>query len=126
MRCLIASTTLLLGLAVLAGQSTTASAGGGDPKNSISDVMDAAHGKKGLLNKVKNGKASDADGKELLALYKDLQKNKPPEGSAEDWKKRTQALIEGAELFVKGKKDEGKTALTKAADCKGCHSVHKG
>ncbi len=96
----------------------------GDVKD-IEAIMDAAHkGKPSLYAQVKDGKASKDQQKELLALYKDLGKNKPPKGSEAEWKKRTDALVTAAEGVVAGK--PGATAaLAKAANCKACHEQFK-
>jgi len=121
MRMMIAGTCLALALVIVA----TAGAEG-DPKYTISDVMKKGHGgKASLLKKVTSGTATEAEGKELLAMYEALAKNKPPQGDADSWKAKTTALVAGAKLYVEGKKDEAKTKLTEASNCKGCHSVHK-
>ena len=113
-------------LAVATAASSVAS-DPGEAKYTISQVMKKAHSGKGaLLNKVTSGKASDAEGKELLTMYEALAKNKPPQGDAESWKKKTNALVEGAKLYVDGKKDDAKAKLNAAKNCKDCHQVHKG
>lgn len=122
MRLMIAGICLALGVAIVATSVSDA----GDPKYTISDVMKKAHAGKGaLLNKVISGKATEQEGKDLLEMYQALAKNKPPQGAADSWKTKCDALIEGAKLYVDGKKDDAKTKLTAAKDCKGCHSVHK-
>ena len=67
-----------------------------------------------------------AEGEELLEMYKALAKNKPPQGDTASWKKKTAALIDGAQLYVDGKKDDAKTQLNAAKNCQACHQVHKG
>jgi hypothetical protein len=126
MRMLFAMSCLAVALLLAMGDSVT-SAGqkDGDPKYTIKDVMQKAH-KGGLLKKVTGGKASDAEAKELLAMYTALVKDKPPKGDAEDWKKRTEALVAGAKLVVDGKKDEGIMKLNDASKCADCHKIHKG
>jgi hypothetical protein len=92
----------------------------------IETIMDKAHkGKPSLLKSVVEGKASKEDQKELLSLYTDLGKNKPPKGSEEDWKKRTGAMVVAAKDVVAGKEGATKT-LAKAVNCKACHELHKG
>jgi cytochrome c2 len=59
-----------------------------------------------------------------LALYIDLGKNKPPKGSNEAWKKRTDALVAATKAVIDDKPD-GAKALKAAANCKACHSMHK-
>src|ERR1700681_1382737 len=109
MRMLFAMSCVAVALLLVLGDGVT-SAGqkDGDPKFTIKEVMTKAHkGKDALLTKVKDGKASDAEAKDLLEMYTALTKNKPPKGDAEDWKKRTDALVAGAKLVVDGKKDDG-------------------
>jgi hypothetical protein len=95
------------------------------PKYSIEDVMDQAHGKKGILKKVYAGSAEKADKAKLVELYVALGQNKPPMGSAESWKSRTAALIAASKSVAKGE-EAGVGALKKAANCAGCHKLHKG
>jgi hypothetical protein len=88
--------------------------------------MKKAHsGGKSLLKKVTSGKATDTEAKDLLTMYQALAKNNPPQGDAASWKTKTAALIEGAKLYVDGKKDEALPKLTKASNCTGCHNIHK-
>src|SRR5437762_12687704 len=77
MRILFAVTCLALALAVTTSAPPGASAQG-EPKYTISQVMKKAHSGKGLLSKVTSGQATDAEGKELLAMYQSIAKNKPP------------------------------------------------
>ena len=114
-------------LMVVAFAGLTVFAAGDDkPKYDIETIMDKAHGEKNdkLLKKVLDGKADAAEKKQLLELYTELGKNKPPKGSEKDWKERTSALVSAAKEVVDGKED-GVKDLKKAANCKGCHSVHK-
>jgi hypothetical protein len=95
------------------------------PKYTIKQVMKKAHAAKdALLKKVQSGDASKEEMKELLAMYKSLEVNKPPRGEEADWKKRTKALVDAANAAVEKKKDAS-DLLKKAADCKGCHDLHK-
>lgn len=114
----IGGTVALLGSDVKADDDAKA-------KVSIKDVMKAHKGKPSLLAKVRSGKASDADKKKLLELYTALTKTKPPKGDADAWKKRTGALMLAAKAVVAGKKT-GVKLLAKAANCKSCHTAHKG
>jgi len=96
------------------------------PKFEIEKIMEKAHDKDdGILKKVFDGKATDAEKKELLELYVDLGKNKPPKGDAKSWKEKTGALVSAAKEVVAGKDDSIK-GLKKAANCKACHDIHKG
>jgi hypothetical protein len=93
----------------------------------IEDIMNAAHNEKedpNLLGRVLSGKATKEEKQKLLSLYMDLGKNKPPKGSAEDWKKRTDALVAATKDFIADKPDAA-AALKKAAFCKACHLAHK-
>ncbi len=113
-------------LAVVFTGLTVFGAADDKPKYDIEDIMGKAHGEDNdkILSKVVNGKATDAEKKELLELYTELGKNKPPKGSKEDWKKRTDALASAAKEVVDGK-EAGVKDLKKAADCKGCHDAHR-
>jgi len=106
---------IVLGLAV-------AVAAAAEPAFTTKQVMKEAH-KGGLKDKVVAGKASDDEKKQLVALYEALALNKPPKGEESSWKEKTSALISAAKEAQEGK---GTDKLKAAADCKGCHSVHKG
>jgi hypothetical protein len=93
------------------------------PKFTIKQVMEKAHKNK-LLNKVAEGKATEAEAKELVELYRALGKNEPPRGETEAWKKKTVAILEAAEDTV-AKKEGAAERLTKAANCANCHKEHK-
>jgi hypothetical protein len=95
-----------------------------EPKYAIKDVMKEAM-KGGLCKKVADGKADEAEKKKLVDLFTALSENKPPKGDAADWKTRTEALVKAAKACAAGDKD-GPAALKKAANCKGCHDLHKG
>jgi hypothetical protein len=97
------------------------------PKFDIETIMDKAHGEKNdkILKKVLDGKANDAEKKELLELYTELGKNKPPKGEAKSWKEKTKALSVAAKEVVDGK-EAGVADLKKAANCASCHKAHKG
>jgi hypothetical protein len=88
-----------------------------DSKFTNKEVMQKAM-KGGLCGKVASGKASDDEKKLLVELFTSLHANKPKKGEADSWKAKTEALLTAA------KSGDGK-ALKAAADCKGCHSVHK-
>jgi len=91
---------------------------------SIKEVMKLAM-KDGLCKKVASGKAEDGDAEKLVVLFTALSKQEPPKGDAESWKAKTATLLAAAKACANG--EEGATArLGKAANCKACHSVHKG
>jgi hypothetical protein len=96
------------------------------PKYTIKEVMKKAHaGKDAILTKVKAGKASAEEMKQLVAMYEALEVNKPPRGEEKEWAKRTKALVKAANATAKDEK-EAKELLTKATNCKSCHDAHKG
>jgi hypothetical protein len=95
------------------------------PKYTIKEVMKKAHQPKdAILKKVQADKATKEELKELLAMYQALELNKPPMGDEAEWKKRTAALVKGANAAVENKK-EAKELLKKAADCASCHKAFK-
>lgn len=94
------------------------------PKHTTKQVMKLAH-KGGLLKKVVDGKATDAEKKQLVELYTSLAGNKPPKGDAAAWKEKTDAVVAAAKDAAEGKEGAG-ALLTKATNCMGCHKDHKG
>ena len=106
---------------------TVLGAGDDKPKYDIETIMDKAHGEKNdkLLRKVLDGKASATEKKELLELYTELGKNKPPKGDDKSWKDKTSALVTASKEVVDGK-EVGVADLKKASNCAGCHKAHKG
>jgi hypothetical protein len=126
MRLMIVVACVALGLTILAADGITSTPQQDTPKYTIKEVMKKAHGKDGILNKVKSEKASDAEAKTLVEMYVALSKSTPPKGDADDWKKKTGAMVEGAKLYVDGKKDDAVTKLNAATNCKACHAQHKG
>jgi hypothetical protein len=114
---------LLFAVAALAGVCAYAAA---DDVKDIETIMDKAHkGKPSLYKQVVTGKADKEQKEELLSLYTDLGKNKPPKGTEADWKKRTDAIVTAAKAVVADKPDSLK-ALAAAVNCKACHEAHKG
>lgn len=81
--------------------------------------------KGGLCKKVATGKGNANDKAVLIAAFKAMATEKPPKGDADSWKTRTDALIEAAQLAVDGDVRAG-LALKNAANCKDCHTAHKG
>lgn len=117
MRNLVMLTAALaIGFLVIANQAD----GGPKTKAAMKKCM-----KGGLCKKVATGQGSEEDAKTLLAAFKAMSEEKPPKGDAESWKAKTGALVAAAELAVKGDSKAG-VALKRAANCKACHSVHKG
>lgn len=117
----------MMAMGLVAGLGVFQAADDAKPKYDIEEIMEKAHKppKSSLFVKVKSGKASEEQKKELLELYQELAKNKPPKGDLKDWQKRTKAMVKAAQDVVDGK--QGATqALTKAAQCGACHKAHKG
>jgi hypothetical protein len=108
-----------LTLATAAGISVA-----GSNEEAIKSVMKAAM-KGGLCKTVASGKATAAQREELLKLFESLAKAQPPRGDANDWQTRTTALVTAARAAVDGK-PEASAQLKSAANCKGCHDLHKG
>lgn len=119
--------TAVLALGLAAGLGVFGAVDDAKPKYDIEEIMDKAHKppKNSLLKQVASGKASAEQKKQLLELYQELGKNKPEKGDLKHWKKLTTTLAKSAQDVVDGKKGATQ-ALTKAANCKACHSVHKG
>jgi hypothetical protein len=96
----------------------------------IETIMEKAHkapekGKPSLFKTVVEGKANKDQKEELLKLYTDLSKNKPPKGDEGEWKKRCDAIL-GAAKDVVADKPGSLMALKKAVSCMDCHEAHKG
>jgi len=86
---------LLLAQTVILGchrepAATVTQAGGDQPKFTISEVMNKAHGRKSnLARKLILGQISDQEKVKLIEYYEALGKATPPKGSATDWQRRT-------------------------------------
>lgn len=91
--------------------------GGGKDSATIRMVMQKAM-KGGLCLKVANGTADAKEKAELIVLFTMLSGCEPPKGNAQDWKERTADLLAAA---VSG---DGAN-IRKAANCAGCHKLHK-
>ena len=110
--------TFLFTIATVSGIALAA-----DDSETIKKVMKVAM--KGALAKtVISGKATAKQKEELLALFKDLAKAKPPKGTEKDWKKKTTALVDAAQDELDGKSGAG-AQLKKAANCTACHEAHR-
>jgi hypothetical protein len=113
MRSFIATSAVVLALVLLVGSNVDAQK---DP--SVKEIMMKAHGKDGLRAKVIKGTASNDEKKALIDLYTALAASKAPKGDADDWKKRTEKVVE----LVKS----GTPADLNKIDCMGCHKAFKG
>jgi len=120
---------LMVGLVVACGWIAVSLAGGAaedeKPKFTIKQVMKGAHAKGKLKDKVVAGTATAEEKKQLVECYTALAANKPPKGDEASWKEKTAALLAAAKDAEAGKEGAA-AALTKAANCMGCHSAHKG
>jgi hypothetical protein len=98
-----------------------------DKKIEIKEVMKKAM-KGGLAKKVGEGKASDAEKKELVELFTALAANSPPKGDKDSWKKQTAVLVDAAKKSASGDADGQKALLTatNGAACMACHKEFKG
>ena len=112
--------TFLFTLATVTGFALAA-----DDSETIKKVMKVAM--KGALAKtVYTGKATAKQKEELLELFKDLAKAKPPRGDEKDWKKKTTALVDAAQDEVDRKSGASASLKKAATSCKSCHDAHKG
>ena len=121
-RLLVGASALTLAVVVCLGMSFADD--DKKPKHTIKQVMKRCM-KGGLCKKVESGKASEAEKKELLAMFQALAKNKPPKGDADSWKTKTTALVKAAKEAAEGKSGAA-AKLEKARSCGGCHKAHKG
>ena len=119
-KLLVASIVVVIGWAML----SLTSGAQDKAKHSIKDVMQACM-KGGLCKKVASGEASAEDKAKLVEMFEALAADKPPKGDDASWKEKTAALVAAAKDCAAGKDGAG-AALGKAANCMGCHSVHKG
>jgi hypothetical protein len=84
----------------------------------------AAKGEDPLCKKFATGKTSEAETKDILSMYEDLAKAKPPKGDEDSWKKKTTALLTAAK-DVAAKKDGAADDFKKALNCMACHEAHR-
>jgi hypothetical protein len=93
---------------------------------SIKDVMKAAFAPNGgkLLAKATGKEATAEDKEKFLECVKNLTEAKPPKGSEESWKKKTDAIVKAATNLKEGKEGANKE-VRKATNCKACHDEHK-
>lgn len=110
---LFAGAFVMLGMALMIGTSE-----GQDAKYTMKEIMAKAM-KGGLAKKVAEGKASDAEKMEVVAMFESMHKFTPKKGDAAQWKVRVDTLIASA-------KAGDKQALLTAINCSNCHSEFKG
>ena len=116
---------VVVGLAILGLIGVSAANSVTPPPGTIKDVMAMHKGNDSLVNKIKSGKGSDEEHKQLLEAYEAMAKMKPPKGDEAGWKMKCDALIAAAKELVE-KKAGAADKLNAAVNCKGCHSMHKG
>ncbi len=103
---------------------------------SVHDIMKKGHGKKGLLNQIKDGVKTEKwddlakPAAELKKYGADLGKNQPDKGEDASWKKLSGeyktmmlAIADGVEKKDAKATNEALTKMNKS--CKACHDGHK-
>jgi hypothetical protein len=118
----------LAGLSIFAGSSHLAAAdkAAAEPKYNVSDVMKKVFkGKeKSVFAAVSSGHGT-AEQKKLTVEYLEaLAVSKAPKGDQKDWDKRTADMLTAAKALNSGDA-KAAGALKQAANCKGCHDLHK-
>ena len=117
-----------LGLSVI-GVKVSMAAAKPEKDSDITVIMKKAFkgskAKPSLVKRAQEGQATPEELKTLLEYTQQLQKTKPPKGEMKDWDERNTGMVAAAELLVKGDKAGG-AALKTSADCKACHTAHKG
>jgi hypothetical protein len=112
-----------MGASLLAGHLYAADKGGA---LTVSDVMKRAFkGKeKSTFAQITAGKGTAEQKKQLVEYCEALAAAKPEKGDQADWNKRTGDMLAAAKK-VAGGDDKALTTLKNAANCKGCHDLHK-
>jgi hypothetical protein len=95
-----------------------------EPKYKIGEVMAKAM-KGGLAKKVADGKATEAEKKQLVEYFVALHANTPPKGEKTAWEKVTKSLVEAAKSAEGGDEKAGKS-IAKLITCANCHKEFKG
>jgi hypothetical protein len=101
------------------------------PKPTISKIMKQAFlspynrgSTNNLDNKLLQGRATEAEKKELLELLTTLSQSTPPKGNLDDWKKRTTEFVAATKALIAGE-EMAKERFVKARNCKECHLQHR-
>jgi hypothetical protein len=124
MGALLLAQTVILGCRQQPAAIVTQAAGD-QPKFTISEVMNKAHGRKSnLARKLILGQITDQEKVKLIEYYEALGRAIPPKGSATDWQKRTSNLLAAAKAALHGGPPE-KAKFREAVDCKSCHDAHR-
>lgn len=133
-RCLAVA---VLGAAVVyfGGRPEPVAANADEP--TIKDVMQRANGKDGVCKALGTGLKVDepqwddlhAKAKELVPLAKAMEKQTPPKGTPESWKRYTTAYTKAAEDLEKATQAKDAKAADAAmkvlTNCMGCHTAHR-
>ncbi|MDB6005062.1 MAG: hypothetical protein JWR15_2049 [Prosthecobacter sp.] len=91
----------------------------------IKTVMKQYHKGDDALTKKVGTTATDAELGTLLKAYEDMAAATPPKGDKTAWTTKCQALIDAVKK-VQAKDAAGPAAYKAAANCKACHTDHKG
>lgn len=95
-----------------------------DKKYTVKQIMKEAHGRNGVLNKVKSGNATAAEKAKLVEYYKSMPEGKPNQGDEAEFKKLGEAMLTAAKA-AQSNEAGWKDKLNKATNCKACHDVYK-
>jgi Na+-translocating ferredoxin:NAD+ oxidoreductase RnfG subunit len=123
----IALAALVIGAVSLGAYRAVDDAKKDAPKYTIKQVMKEAHGEDGLVKKVREGNATQADKDKLVELYIALAADKPAKGDIAVWKEKTAPIVVAAKAIAADKEGDKKLIATfnKAVACKDCHQVFK-
>ena len=115
-----------MGASLLAGHLYAADKAGAAASLTVSDVMKRAFkGKeKSVFTQITAGKGTPEQLKQLVEYCEALAAAKTEKGDQADWNKRTTEMLAAARSVAGGDK-KALTTLKNAANCKGCHDLHK-
>ncbi len=122
-RSLIALSLVAFVASSVVGSALSSAPVAAPPQNSIKEVMKLAH-KDGLLKKVVDGEATDAEKQQLLDLYIDMLEGTPEKGEQTEWLMAAGRSVVAAAKVVVGR-DGAVDELKEATNCKACHDVFK-
>ena len=91
----------------------------------IEEIMKTGHkGKEAPIQTIIAGKADEALIKKFLTYYEFMGTQKPPQGDAAAWKKKTAAVVDALK-GLEAKKAGALDAFKEATNCKACHTDFK-
>ncbi|MEO1525841.1 MAG: hypothetical protein AAFX06_10415 [Planctomycetota bacterium] len=96
---------------------------GEDGKYSIAQVMELAHSSR-LYRQLFRVPVDPEVAERLTILYSGLPSQSPPNGEADSWNERSQALLDSATKIIQGDADSI-PAFKKAVNCNSCHNRHR-